>query len=117
MERCQVRINFAQNRSTNFHPMKILALLLCIADAGMVFVSGFMAMMSPMAMDAPGSEKSSALWAFIYLMFASPVVFAVADILAWIQFAKGNYGASVKWALIGFIPLVCAILALFLKGW
>ena len=96
--------------------MKILALLLCIADAGMTFISGFMAMMSPMAMDAPGSEKSNALWAFVYLMMASPIAFIVADILAWIQFGKGNYGASIKWALLGFVPFVCAFLALFLNG-
>ncbi len=95
--------------------MKILALLLCIAGAGMIVVSGFMAMMSPMAMDAPGSEKSTALWAFVYLMLASPVAFLVTDILAWIQFGKGNYGGAIKWALLGFVPLVCAFLSLFLK--
>lgn len=96
--------------------MKILALLLCIASAGMVIISGFMAMMSPMAMDAPGSEKSTALWAFVYLMFASPVAFLVTDILAWIQFGKGNHGAAAIWALVGFLPMLAAFVAMFLNG-
>lgn len=96
--------------------MKILALLLCVAAAGMALVSGFMAMFSPMAMDAPGSEKSTALWAFVYLMLASPFAFVVADILAWIQFGKGNYGGAIKWALLGFVPFVAALVSLFLGG-
>ena len=96
--------------------MKILALLLCLAGAGMVVVSGFMAMMSPMIMDAPGSEKSTFNWLFIYLMMASPIAFIGSDIVAWIQFGKGNYGASVKWALLGFLPFVAALVALFLTG-
>lgn len=96
--------------------MKILALLLCIIGAGMTFVSGFMAMFSPMAMDAPGSEKSKALWAFVYLMMASPVAFLVTDIIAWVQFGKGNYGTSAIWAAVGFVPLVLAFVAMFLAG-
>ncbi len=96
--------------------MKILALLISIAGGGMTLISGFMAMMSPMAMDAPGSEKSKALWAFVYLMFASPVAFLITDIVAWIQYGKGNYGASALWAALGFVPFLAAILALFLGG-
>ncbi len=96
--------------------MKILALLLCLAGAGMAVVSGFMAMFSPMAMDAPGSEKSTALWAFVYLMFASPVAFIITDIVAWIQFAKGNHGSAIKWVLLGFLPFVAAFIALFSAG-
>lgn len=96
--------------------MKLLSLLLSIAGAGMTFISGFMAMFSPMAMDAPGSEKSTALWAFVYLMFASPVAFLVTDIIAWVQFGKGNYGASALWAALGFVPFLAAFTALFLVG-
>ena len=96
--------------------MKILALLLCLAGAGMTVISGFMAMLSPMAMDAPGSEKSTSLWVFVYLMLASPIVFIVTDIFAWLQFGKGNYGAAIRWVMVGFIPFVCAFLALFLNG-
>ncbi|MCU0349106.1 MAG: hypothetical protein MUC59_19360 [Saprospiraceae bacterium] len=96
--------------------MKILALILCIANLGMAAVSGMMAMFSPMAMDAPGSEKSKLLWAFVYLMMASPVAFIVTDVLAWVQFGKGNYGAAIRWALIGFLPFVLAFLSLFLAG-
>lgn len=96
--------------------MKILALLLCLGAAAMVLVSGFMAMFSPMVMDSPGSEKSTFSWIFLYLMLASPVAFVVADIIAWIQFAKGNYAGAIKWTLLGFIPFVAAILSLFLIG-
>ncbi|GEM_PF-2986184 len=96
--------------------MKILALLLCVAGAGMSLVSAFIAMFSPMAMDAPGSEKSTALWAFVYLMFASPVAFVITDIVGWIQFGKGNYGAAIKWVLLGFVPFVAAFSALLLVG-
>ena len=82
----------------------------------MVVVSGFMAMMSPMVMDSPGSEKSTYSWLFVYLMLASPLAFIVTDIVAWIQFCKGNYGASVKWVLLGFLPFVAAFIALFSIG-
>ncbi|MBI1226921.1 MAG: hypothetical protein GC192_16945 [Bacteroidetes bacterium] len=96
--------------------MKLLALLLCIVDAGMTFLSGVMAMMSPMAMDAPGSEKSKALWAFVYLMIASPVAFLVTDIVAWVQFGKGRYKTSIYWALSGFMPLILAFISLLFSG-
>lgn len=96
--------------------MKIIALLLSITAAGMTVVSGFIAMFSPMAMDAPGSEKSTALRAFVYLMFASPVAFLIADIIAWIQFGSPNYGAAALWAAVGFVPFLAAFVALFLGG-
>jgi hypothetical protein len=96
--------------------MKILALLLCVVGAAMAVVSGFMAMFSPMVMDAPGSEKSIFNWMFLCLLLASPLAFVVTDIFAWVQFGKGNYGASVRWVVFGFIPLVLAFVSLFLVG-
>lgn len=96
--------------------MKILALLLCLGAAAMALVSGFMAMFSPMVMDSPGTENSTFSWVFLYLMLASPVAFVLTDLIAWIQFAKGNYSAAIKWVLLGFIPFVAAILSLFLIG-
>lgn len=82
----------------------------------MTLVAGFMAMFSPMAMDAPGSEKSMLNWMFVFLMLASPVAFVITDVLAWIQFAKGNYSRAITWALLGFVPILVAFLVLFLNG-
>ncbi|MCC6722888.1 MAG: hypothetical protein IT258_00160 [Saprospiraceae bacterium] len=93
--------------------MKILALILCIANLGMTLVSGFMAMFSPMAMDAPGSEKITSLKVFVYLMFASPLVFLITDALAWMRYSKGNYAAASTVAALGWLPFLIAILALF----
>ncbi len=96
--------------------MKIIALLFCIGNIGMALLTGFMAMFSPMAMDAPGSEKSTLLWAFVYLMMTSPIAFVVTDIFAWVQFGKGNYGAAIRWTWLGFLPMTLAFLALFFNG-
>lgn len=96
--------------------MKIIALLFCIGNIGMALLTGFMAMFSPMAMDAPGSEKSKLLWAFVYLMMASPIAFIVTDIIAWIKFGKGDYGAAILWAMLGFVPVTLAFLAMFFNG-
>jgi hypothetical protein len=49
-------------------------------------------------------------------MFASPVAFLVTDIIAWVQFGKGNYGTSAVWAAMGFVPFLSAFVALFLGG-
>lgn len=96
--------------------MKILALLFCLIGAGMAVVAGFMAMFSPMAMDAPGSEKSIFSWIFIGLLLIAPVVFIATDIIAWRQFSLGNYGKAIIWVLMGFVPFVAAFLSLFLIG-
>ncbi len=93
--------------------MKILALIFCIANLGMTLLSGFMAMFSPMAMDAPGSEKIASLKVFVYLMLASPLAFLITDVLAWIRFSKGNYAAASTIAALGWLPFLVAIIALF----
>lgn len=96
--------------------MKILALIFCIANLGMAILSGFMAMFSPMAMDAPGSEKIVALKVFVYLMFASPLAFLITDVLAWICFGKSRYAVASTLAALGWLPFLVAIIALFFTG-
>lgn len=82
----------------------------------MALLTGFMAMFAPMAMDAPGTENSTPHWMFVILMMASPVAFIVTDLIAWAKFGKGNYPATVKVALLGWLPFVVAILALLSTG-
>ena len=92
--------------------MKILSIVIAVICSLLVPVTGFMALFAGMAMDAPGSEKSTGKWLFVFSMMAAPLALLGAAIFAWKRIAAGDYMPALRYCMLGLIPLAVAMFLL-----
>lgn len=92
--------------------MKILSIVIAVLCSLLTPVTGFMALFAGMAMDAPGSGKSTGKWMFVYSLMAAPVALLGAVIFAWKSIAAGNYATALGYCALGLLPFALAMLLL-----
>ncbi|MCK6695344.1 MAG: hypothetical protein L6Q97_24985 [Thermoanaerobaculia bacterium] len=92
--------------------MKILSRVIAVLCSRRTPVTGFMALFAGMAMDAPGSGKSTGKWMFVLSMMAAPFALLGAVIFCWKSIIAGDYARALGYCALGLIPFALAMLLL-----
>jgi O-antigen/teichoic acid export membrane protein len=77
--------------------------------------SGFIALMSAMMFDAPGSEENGLLW-FCFFSFLSFPLMCLFAFFGWIPYAYSNFKLAKLIALSPILSAIFVIVALFFLG-
>ncbi|HEX8974648.1 MAG TPA: hypothetical protein VF817_04140 [Patescibacteria group bacterium] len=89
---------------------KIIIIIFGAINSCVLPVSALFALMSPMAFDAPGSEKNPAVWIFFVSVITYPLVGTLSLIFTIISYKKQEYDKALIVSLIPMIFLIIAVL-------
>lgn len=92
-------------------PVRIWLIIATLLGLPAVPVGGFMALMSVMLFDSPGSERNAAVILFFISMVAFPLACIAGIVMAWIAFGRGRDRRALWLSLLPLIPVVTGILA------
>jgi hypothetical protein len=73
-------------------------------------VGGVVAMISPMLLDAPGSEANSLLMFMVAAVFAYPLTALIGPVLSWISYRKGHRRLSTAFMAMPVMPVTAVLL-------
>lgn len=76
--------------------------IMALSLIGWLFIAG----LSFMVFDAPGSEKNRKLWAFVFTIWSYPILPIGCAIFAWIYWSRGEVTSAM---IATSIPLILAI--------
>jgi ABC-type Fe3+ transport system permease subunit len=96
-------------------PVRIWLIIESILAVPAVLAGGFMAIMSPMMFDAPGSTDNPAILALFFSVIAFPLACIVGVLAGWIAFARKRDRLALWLSLLPLIPLVTGVIAAI--GW
>lgn len=92
--------------------MKLLSILLAIVCSLLVPITGYMALFAGMAMDAPGSEKSTGKRCFVASMMSAPLALLGGSIMSWKRIIAVDYPTALLWGVLGLVPFGFAMFLL-----
>ena len=96
--------------------MRIIAAALAGLEIVLIPLAGFMAMMSVMMFDAPGSDQNDALWVAFFSLWALPLALVVGagfEIWAAISYTPTRFAIGL---VVPAIPLAVLVLAFIASG-
>ena len=96
--------------------MKTIALITNIVWCFIFFPTASFALISPMMMDAPGSEENKLLWLALAAVVILPLLILASQVFAWMKYSNGNYSLSIKIALIPLIDILFLIILFAING-
>ena len=97
--------------ATKKRPVRTWLIIETILGIPAIAVAGFVAMMSPMLFDAPGSADNPAMMLLFSSMIGLPLSLIVGILLAWIAFALKRDRGALWFSLLPVLPIVGAIVA------
>jgi hypothetical protein len=77
-----------------------------------ILIGSFMAIMSPMMFDAPGSTANPPVVLLFSSVIAFPVAYLLAIVSAWIAFAARRISAAVWLSFLPAVPLLGGIVSI-----
>jgi hypothetical protein len=98
--------------TTGRRPVRTWVIIETILAVVAVPLGGFMAMMSVMMFDAPGSTENPAVILLFSSVVGFPLACIVAVIAAWIAIARARDRGALWLSLLPVLPIVSGVVAL-----
>jgi hypothetical protein len=93
-------------------PVRTWLIVETILGLPAIAITGFMALMSPMMFDAPGSTENPAVVLLFASMVGLPLSLVVGLLVGWIAIALKRDRAALWFSLLPLLPILAAVVAI-----